>query len=390
MNKRIITCLCLALVSFFSLSSCSNKTSCVIDDRKEVVTINYSSDKTYSSLADMIEEIKPSVVDIYSYGSSFVSAGSGVIVGKGESSYYVITNHHVIDNALSFDVVVYFNDDSNITYEASLIGGSPKNDIAVLQINSDKELKVASVVEDSSLVRVGEEVIAIGNPLGILGGSVTHGIISAKEREVYVDSIGYMSLFQTDAAINSGNSGGALFNSNGLLIGIVNSGYSNYEGLNFAIPWNKARDCFTSIVNTYHESGNNLGYMKGESNIGINLSSATIYSSSALTSQSDVIYVNSIDEDSDSSNKGIKDLASFSEGKYTTFYALTKINDQEVKSLEEAQRTLAKLEAGEKVKLTFKEISYARTGGFFGQNIYYLTDNTVNIEIELSQYIYSL
>ena len=170
MNKRIITCLCLALVSFFSLSSCSNKTSCVIDDRKEVVTINYSSDKTYSSLADMIEEIKPSVVDIYSYGSSFVSAGSGVIVGKGESSYYVITNHHVIDNALSFDVVVYFNDDSNITYEASLIGGSPKNDIAVLQINSDKELKVASVVEDSSLVRVGEEVIAIGNPLGILGG----------------------------------------------------------------------------------------------------------------------------------------------------------------------------------------------------------------------------
>lgn len=373
-----------------SLSTSSIEVSQIVEVQKEIVNVNYSNIKLYSSLADLIEDIKPTVVDIYSYGSNFTSAGSGVIVGKSESSYYVITNHHVVDSALSFDVVTYTSDDINVTYEARLIGSSPKNDIAVLQIDSDQELNVATVTTDSSTVRVGDEVIAIGNPLGILGGSVTHGIISAKEREVYIDSIGYMSLFQTDAAINSGNSGGALFNTNGLLIGIVNSGYTNYEGLNFAIPSNNAFKCFNSIITTYHNKGTNLGYMEGETDLGLNLSSATIYSDSSLSKQNEIIYVSSIDSNSDCSNKDIKDFSSFGEGKYNTFYALEKIGETDITSLDKANRIIQNLTAGQTVKLTFREVNYSRTGGIFGQNIFYLSNNTVEIEITLSQFIYTI
>lgn len=399
-SKKILLSLCISTLLLFSFSSCkSNSTSSSIntssinyletsDLQKEIVNVNYNDTTTYSSLADVIVDIKPTVVDIYSYGTNFSSAGSGVIVGKSESYYYVITNHHVVDNALSFDVVTYSSEDKNTTYEGRLIGSSPKNDIAVLQISSDQELNIATVTSDSSKVRVGDEVIAIGNPLGILGGSVTHGIISAKEREVYIDSIGYMSLFQTDAAINSGNSGGALFNKEGLLIGIVNSGYSNYEGLNFAIPSNNAFSCFNSIITTYHNNGTNLGYMEGETNPGLNLSSATIYANSSLSSQKEIIYVSSIDNNSDCINKGIKDFASFTEGKYNSFYALEKINDVEISSLDNANRILQNLSANNKVKFTFKEVLYSRSGGIFGQNIYYLSDNIIEIEVTLSQFIY--
>ena len=391
--------LLVSVVALISLTSCSYFISAPSNSsnpsetlnngsQKEVVTVNVGSNSSaHSNLVEVIEEVRPSVVDINAYSVSFSSAGSGVIVGKSDEAYYVITNHHVIDQATNFEVVVYESEDKSKTYEASLIGTSMENDIAALRIGTTDSLKCVSFIEDSSKVKAGTEVIAIGNPLGILGGSVTHGIVSAVEREVYLQELGYMNLIQTDAAINSGNSGGALFNNEGLLIGIVNSGYSDYEGLNFAIPSNTAKSCFTSIIETYKDNGNNYGYYKGETNVGMNINVATVYSSSSSNAQVDVVYVSSITSGSDAQKAGILDYASYQMGKSSYFYAVEKINGVQITSLKEAVKTLENVRAGETITLTCRKIAAARQ---FMSAQYYLSGDSFDVTITASQYIYTM
>ena len=358
------------------------------DDKKEVVNIKTETPSSaHSNLVDTIEEVRPSVVDINAYSVSFSSAGSGVIVGKSEEAYYVITNHHVIDQATNFEVVVYEDELNSKTYDAYLIGTSKENDIAALKITTNDELNIVSFIEDSSKVKVGTEVIAIGNPLGILGGSVTHGIVSAMQREVYLQELGYMELIQTDAAINSGNSGGALFNNQGLLIGIVNSGYSNSQGLNFAIPSNTAKTCFTSIIDTYKDSGTNYGYSKGESNVGISLNVATVYSSSSSNQQIDVVFVSSVEGGSDAYKNGVLDYASYQSGRKDCFYAIEKVNGKSITSLENTVKALENVRAGETLTLTCRKIQASRS---FMSAQYYLSGESFEISFTASQYIYSM
>ena len=182
MNK-IIKILCFA--TLMSLVSCSGSPSSS-ESRPIGNTVNvYTVEgKEYSDLAEMIKDVKTSVVDINSYSATQISAGSGVIVGKSDNNYFIITNHHVIDNGTSFEVIVYGDNDISTTYNGTLIGGSPINDIAVISITSDVELNVANF-GDSSKLEVGNEVVAIGNPLG-LGVSCSNGIISALEKEIYI------------------------------------------------------------------------------------------------------------------------------------------------------------------------------------------------------------
>ena len=262
-----------------------------------------------------------------------------------------------------------------------------ENDIAALKITTNDELNVVSFIEDSSKVKVGTEVIAIGNPLGILGGSVTHGIVSAMQREVYLQELGYMELIQTDAAINSGNSGGALFNNQGLLIGIVNSGYSNSQGLNFAIPSNTAKTCFTSIIDTYKDSGTNYGYSKGESNVGISLNVATVYSSSSSNQQIDVVFVSSVEGGSDAYKNGVLDYASYQSGRKDCFYAIEKVNGKSITSLENTVKALENVRAGETLTLTCRKIQASRS---FMSAQYYLSGESFEISFTASQYIYSM
>ena len=394
--------LLLTVLSVVTLSSCSifvttnqnsqsnsNPSEVISNDTpKEVVTVTTTTPSSaHTNLVEVIEEVRSSVVDINAYSVSFSSAGSGVIVGKSDEAYYVITNHHIIDQATNFEVVVYNGEDKNVTYKANLIGTSMENDIAALRIETTDPLTCVSFIDDSSKVKVGTEVFAIGNPLGILGGSVTHGIVSAVEREVYLQELGYMNLIQTDAALNSGNSGGALFNNEGLLVGIVNSGYSNYEGLNFAIPSNTARTCFTSIIDTYKDNGNNYGYSKGESNIGISINVATVYASSNSSSQIDVVYVSSVTSGSDASKNGVLDYASYQIGKSNYFYAIEKINGQTIDSLKEATKTLEDTRAGETVTLTCRKIASTRS---FMSSQYYLSGESFDIIFTASQYIYTM
>ncbi len=199
------------------------------------------------TLAQVSALVSPSVVVItteqvvYSqwswYGQSQVQsgAGSGVIISEDG---YILTCAHVIDGASTIKVTI---DDED--YTASVVGSDSTSDIAVIKI--DAEGLTPAVVGDSDALVVGEEVVAVGNPLGELGGTVTNGIVSALNRDVSIqgtNSILNMSLIQTNASVSPGNSGGGLFNMAGELIGIVNakSSDSDAEGLGFAIPINTA------------------------------------------------------------------------------------------------------------------------------------------------------
>lgn len=219
-------------------------------------------------LADMLDAISPSVVEVFtetkqvsSWFQEYVTegAGSGVILTEDG---YIVTNHHVIDGASTIKVRL----SNGQTYPAVLTGTDEKTDLAVLKISALG--LTAAKLADSSAVRVGDFVIAIGNPLGELGGTVTNGIISAKDREITIDGKS-MTLLQTSAAVNPGNSGGGLFNLDGELVGVVNAKSSgeNIEGLAFAIPANTVKEITQELMQ--------YGYVTGRPQLGISVSQIT-------------------------------------------------------------------------------------------------------------------
>ena len=174
------------------------------------------------------------------------AAGSGIIISEDG---YVLTNNHVISGADKITVYVNPGDGSEEqTYEATLVGSSESNDIAVLKI--DATGLNAAAFGDSDQIEVGELAVAIGNPMGQVHGSVTAGIISAVEQELTIDDV-TINAIQTDAAINPGNSGGALFDSYGNVIGIVyaKSSSVSIEGIGYAIPVNNIKDLVAQMIN---------------------------------------------------------------------------------------------------------------------------------------------
>lgn len=188
----------------------------------------------------------PSNVMEYFYGGSggqkMVGTGSGVIIS---ADGYIVTNNHVIANASELEVTL----NNNKTYAATLIGTDPKTDIALIKIEADDELAYMTFA-DSNEVKVGEWVLAVGNPFN-LTSTVTAGIVSAKARDLNEFDNQPQSFIQTDAAVNRGNSGGALVNTNGQLIGIntaITSQTGSYVGYSFAVPSNNARKIIQDIL----------------------------------------------------------------------------------------------------------------------------------------------
>ena len=216
-----------------------------------------STAEVVEAVSDSVVEITTEVVQTNQFLQQYVSegAGSGVIISEDG---YIVTNNHVIEGASSIQVRTKDGE----TYQASLVGTDAENDIAVVKID-DSGLSAAVIGDSDSLV-VGEDAVAIGNPLGSLGGTVTRGIVSALDREITIDG-NTMHLLQIDAAINPGNSGGGLFNSSGELVGIVNakSSASGIEGLGFAIPINTAMDIATDLIEN--------GYVTGKVKLGVTL-----------------------------------------------------------------------------------------------------------------------
>ena len=224
-------------------------------ERDTTASSQGSTGGTQLSTQDVASLVSPSVVvitteqmvssgiswfgDSYNYVQS--GAGSGVIISQDG---YILTCAHVIDGASNVSVQLY---DSDQQYTATVVGSDSVADIAVLKI--DATGLTPAVIGDSDSLAVGEEVIAVGNPLGTLGGTVTNGIISALNRQVTVENT-EMTLIQTNAAVSPGNSGGGLFNANGELIGVVNakSSYSEAEGIGFAIPIDSAMEIAQQLI----------------------------------------------------------------------------------------------------------------------------------------------
>ena len=228
-------------------------------DSGSASAVNTASGMTTAQVSEMVS---PSVVVItteqvvYSqwswYGQSQVEsgAGSGVIIS---SDGYILTCAHVVDGASSITVTI---DDKD--YTATLVGEDTTSDVAVIKI--DATGLTPATVGDSDNLKVGQSVMAVGNPLGELGGTVTGGMISALNRSVTIQgtsSTNTMSLIQMDASVSPGNSGGGLFNMNGELIGLVNakSSSSDAEGLGFAIPINDAIKVAQDLLENGYVSG---------------------------------------------------------------------------------------------------------------------------------------
>lgn len=209
-----------------------------------------TQDQAYSTpVAAVAATAGPTVVEItteakatHPFLGSYVTsgAGSGVIMSPDG---YIVTNDHVVSGADSLSVRTQAGD----VLEASLIGTDTASDLAVIKVEA--EGLPAAIFANSDTVIVGETAIAIGNPLGTLGGTISEGIISAKERNITIGGEA-MLLIQTTAAINPGNSGGGLFNSQGLLVGIVNAKSSgeDIEGIGFAIPFNTVQHVARQLI----------------------------------------------------------------------------------------------------------------------------------------------
>ncbi len=214
----------------------------------------YTVKSVVSLTVDTVVEITTETISTSVFMQQYVThgAGSGVII---TSDGYIATNNHVVEGASS--IKVRMRDGSE--HDAVLVGTDIITDIAVIKINAEN-LPVATIGNSDSL-EVGDPVIAIGNPLGELGGTVTEGIISALERKINIDGK-TMTLLQHSAAVNPENSGGGLFNAAGQLIGVVNAKYSedNVEGLGFAIPAATALPVIEDIMN--------YGYVRGRITFG--------------------------------------------------------------------------------------------------------------------------
>ena len=204
-------------------------------------------------------------------------AGSGVIISEDG---YIVTNNHVIEDARSILVALH----DGTTYEAQLVASDSKMDIGVIKIEASG--LTPAILGDSDSLSVGEPVVAVGNPLGQLGGTVTNGIVSALDREIILNNE-HRNLLQTNAAINPGNSGGGLFDAQARLVGVVNSksSGSDVEGLGFAIPIDTARPVIEQLITQ--------GYVSGRPSLGMELVELTSYRSAIFAGTGRLgVYVN--------------------------------------------------------------------------------------------------
>lgn len=213
----------------------------------------YDPNKPTLSIVEIAEEVSPATVSIYlttlneAREHTTVGAGSGFII---TNDGYIVTNAHVV--TAEHDGIFVGVPGFEENFEATLVGADERTDIAVLKIEPFVDNGVAVLFEtvvlgDSDLLQNGELAVAIGNPLGTFEGTVTAGVISGTNRSI--NSNGYMmTLIQTDASVNTGNSGGPLINSFGEVVGVINSKIATAEGVGFAIPINSIRSVIESII----------------------------------------------------------------------------------------------------------------------------------------------
>ena len=310
--------------------------------------------------------VKESIVEIYTYSDPFRSSlkntGSGVVLSDDG---YLVTNAHVLLADGYHDI----HTSDNKVYNAKVIGRDAKTDIAVIKVNN-AELKPA-ILGNSDEVMVGEKVIAVGNPAG-LSNTVTDGIVSATGRKIKSDSTGFeMNCIQTNADISPGNSGGALVNMYGQVIGITSSKYvsSSYEGLGFAITINDAKPIIEELISN--------GFIGGRFRIGITLIDMSRESKLETIREKlgfDIpegftgIYIDAIDEKCDIANTELK-VGDF----------ITAINGKSVKTYDELYDTISvSYGPGDKVPATCAHVDKDGTIDYYNIEFELMPDTSGN------------
>ena len=305
-------------------SSTGDGQSTILQGDRSYSTINTSSVDTsekhtaseiYAANVNSTVGISTQIkVNYYGYQTTAAASGSGFIL---TDDGYIVTNFHVIDDAEEIKVTTF----DNTSYDANVVGYDEENDIAVLKIDAEGLSPV--VLGDSDKLNVGDDVVAIGNPLGELTFSLTKGCVSALDRSITIDNMS-MNLIQTDCAINSGNSGGALFNMYGEVIGITNAKYSNngsaeatIESIGFAIPISTARVIIESIIEKGYADKPYIGVY-----------AETVNAGSTKYNADEGIGIHDIMDDSPAERAGIKsgDVIIKIDGKKVTDIADLKIN----------------------------------------------------------------
>ena len=267
-----------AILLSLSLASCADNTGTNVSSTAK---FTYNADEIApNTVEDVVNATYDSVVSVKSVINSYsYSSGSGTFIGYDEdlNLSYVLTCYHVIDGGASYSITL---SDLETSLPAQLVGGDPANDIALLSVEG-LDYTYATIPEESSL-RLGSQIVVIGNPLGTLPGSVTSGYISYLNRPVVSEDYRTMSLIQTDASINQGNSGGAMFDMLGRIVGVVNAKYvdEGVEGLGFAIPIEDAMAVVNSVLETAKYDGSTWstkGYYVGAYEFGFSLTDAASF-----------------------------------------------------------------------------------------------------------------
>jgi serine protease Do len=262
------------------------------------------------------------------YSSASVS-GSGIILTEDG---YILTNYHVVEDADQGDYPITVMMYDETSYDAEIVGYDEDSDLALLKI--DAQGLTPAQLGDSDDLTVGQIVYAVGNPLGELTYTMTSGIVSATDRTITTDEDVAVNMFQIDAAVNSGNSGGPVYNSEGQVIGIVTAKYSStgVEGLGFAIPISDA----AHIVNQILE----YGYVTDKASLGITAVSVTS-SIARYYNMVEGAYVNDVNEGSAAENAGLQvgDI-------------ITYLDDQEVAGASELTSLVKQYHAGDEATLT--------------------------------------
>ena len=340
-----------AAITIGTMSYMSGKKTAVTDsavsgaNQQSVQLLAEGSEKTELSTEEIAKRVGPSIVGIscttqtqsYFGVQTGTSSGSGIIISADGN---IMTNYHVISGGTNIKVKLNTGNE----YDATVIGGDEKTDVAVIKIKANEELHVAAL-GNSDEVEVGSKAVAIGNPLASeLFGTVTQGVISGVNRTITVGQR-EMNLIQTDAAISPGNSGGALINKYGEVIGInsVKLVSDNAEGLGFAIPINEASTIVKDLID--------YGYVKGRPVIGASVREITkelAYYNNLLTDHG--LYIMSVSEGSSAEKAGL-----------VRGDIIVKFDGKTVNSSTEMNKLRDKHKAGDTVSITFMRGTQEKT-----------------------------
>ena len=345
-----------------TLDTSTNGAPNPLDENK----INDNTNSTLLNAEELYEKVKDTVVMVYNYQRVTgytepvkYGGGSGVMF---TSDGYVITNAHVVEGATKLTVIApdYTDSDKTNEYEATLIGKDTYSDLAVLKVEREEPFEYAKL-GDSDTVRVGQDICVLGNPKSLMN-SLTKGIVSGLGRASIYNSAYGTSTIQIDAAINSGNSGGGLFDMYGNVIGIIDYKLTSntstvIENIGFAITINDAKPIINDLMTK--------GYVTNRPGLGINGEAISDYSAYLQGLESGGLYVTYISEDMPVAKSGLQvgDI-------------ICKVNGTSVSSITDVQNIIGELNIGDTVELTV----YRSTGGRY-------TTKKVNVElgeIELS------